>query len=114
MERMSVLSNGTRRARIWIERFGGLSRWWDSCPRKIGTERSQTLNKGPVPFGTEPYISDSAIVALHAHGGDVPAQGFQNGFQCNLCWTSPLKSDPSGILYPDIQASCASLGKTLV
>ena len=37
MGRMSVLLNGTRRERIWIERFGGLSRWWDSCPRKIGT-----------------------------------------------------------------------------
>src|SRR6185295_16209085 len=114
MGRMSVLSNGTRRARIWIERFDGLSRWWDSCPRKMGTERRQTQNKGPVHFGTEPYISDSAVVALHAHGGGVPAQGFQNGFQCNLGWTSPLKSGPWDMLNPDIHASCPNLGKTLV
>jgi hypothetical protein len=39
-------------------------------------------NKGSVPFGAEPFTSDSAMVALHAHKeANVPAQGFHSGFQ---------------------------------
>lgn len=31
--------------------------------------------KGPAPCGVGPFISDSVMVALHAHGGGAPAQG---------------------------------------
>jgi len=36
--------------------------------------------KGPTPFSVEPFTSDSVMVALHAHGGGAPAQGFHDGF----------------------------------
>jgi len=35
---------------------------------------SATQDKGPVPFGAEP-LSDSAMVALHAHGGRCTCTG---------------------------------------
>ena len=96
----------------------------DGCRRKIDTdlssfsyfslsEKKQTKNKGPVPVRAEPHTSDSATVALHAHGGDVPAQGFQSGFQCYLRWTSPLKSSSLDTLHAARNAVCDSLGKTL-
>jgi len=37
-------------------------------------------NKGPALFGVEPFTSDSVMIALHTHGGGVPAQGFHDGF----------------------------------
>jgi hypothetical protein len=66
-------------------------RFWDSCPRKIGTGLSslslssliskETQNKGPVPFGAEPFILDSAMVALNAHEkAHAHSQGFHTGF----------------------------------
>ena len=77
------------------------------------SEKKQTKNKGPVPVRAEPHTPDSTTVALHAHGGDVPAQGFQSGFQCYLRWTSPLKSSSLDTLHAARNAVCDSLGKTL-
>lgn len=34
----------------------------------LGSNRYK--NKGSVPFGVEPFTSDSVVVALHAYGGE--------------------------------------------
>lgn len=36
--------------------------------------------KGPTPLRRRAFTSDSVMVALHAHGGGAPAQGFHDGF----------------------------------
>ena len=53
-------------------------------------------NKGPAPFGVEPFTSDSVMVALHAHGGGAPAQGFHEGFLKRPHSTSVLQSGQLG------------------
>jgi len=55
------------------------------------------------------------MVALHAHGGDVPAQGFHRGFQTNATllhpWrraTSPrfpLQPYEGGLMYANCEPS---------
>lgn len=54
--------------------------------------------KGPAPCGVGPFTSDSVIVALHAHGGGAPAQGFDAGFvrtTLPLRPARPARTNPS-------------------
>src|ERR1051326_3157382 len=69
---------------------------------RTSEQEHSLLRRQKARFLSEPsLVLDSAMVALHAHGGDVRAQGFQVGF---LCWTSPLKSSPSDIpMLPEMK-----------
>src|SRR4026207_2361941 len=51
-------------------------------------------NKGSVPFGAEPFTLDSAMVALHAHGGECTCTGLPSAV------SQPTRGDFPGVGLP--------------
>ena len=64
-------------------------------------------NKSPIPFGAEPWTSDSTMVALQAHGSAYAAQGFPRGFSPNVTLLCPWRR---ATLHPStsVRFACGS------